>query len=54
MNSKIYLAVQCLLAIGLMAVLSQVGISLGSPVFWAVVAVADAMALVGFLWGNDI
>ena len=54
MNSKIYLTAQCLLAIGLMAILSQIGISLGSPVFWAVIAVADAMALIGFLWGNDV
>jgi hypothetical protein len=54
MNSKVFMMVQCILAIGLMAILVQAGITLVSPTFWAVVAVADAMALVGFLWGNDI
>ena len=53
--APIFLMIQCILVIAMCAVLKQAGIGpLDAPAsFWAVAAIADAMALVGFLWGRD-
>lgn len=55
MTGKVCVLAMIILAITLMAVLSQAGISVKTETasFWAVIGVAEAMALVGFLWGSD-
>ncbi|UNY42257.1 hypothetical protein PP918_gp49 [Pseudomonas phage UFJF_PfDIW6] len=55
-QSPIFLMIQCILVIAMCAVLEQAGIGpFDAPAsFWAVAAIADAMALVGFLWGRDV
>lgn len=54
-QGPIFLMIQCILVIAMCAVLEQAGIGpFDAPSsFWAVAAIADAMALVGFLWGRD-
>lgn len=55
-QGAIFFMIQCILVIAMCAVLNQAGIGpFDAPAsFWAVAAIADAMALVGFLWGRDI
>ena len=55
-HGPVFLMIQCILVIAMFAVLKQAGIGpFDAPAsFWAVAAIADAMALVGFLWGRDI
>ena len=55
-QGDIFFMIQCILVIAMCAVLKQAGIGpFDAPAsFWAVAAIADAMALVGFLWGRDV
>ena len=55
-QGPIFLMIQCILVTAMCEVLKQAGIGpFDAPAsFWAVAAIADAMALVGFLWGRDV
>lgn len=54
--NSIFFMLQCILVIAMFAVLNQAGIGpRAAPAsFWAVAAIADAMAIVGFVWGRDL
>lgn len=54
MNS-IYLTLVCIMTVGLMAILGQAGITPNSAPasFFSVMAMAEAMALACFVWGNN-
>ncbi len=55
MSRTIFFTLMCVLVVGLAAALCQAGVgpSDSTASFWAIVAIADAMGLVGFLWGRD-
>jgi hypothetical protein len=55
-EAKTFCLVQVILVIALFAVLNQAGIGPreATSSFWAIMAIAEAMAFVGFLWGRDI
>ena len=55
MSSPLFPVLMTIMVIGLFAVLAQAGIGPhDAPAsFWAVVAIADAMGMIGFLWGKD-
>ncbi len=55
MSRAIFFTLMCILVIGLAAALCQAGVGPrdSTASFWAIVASAEAMGLVGFLWGRD-
>ena len=56
MSKEIFFIVMCVLSIGLFAGLCQAGIGPreSTASFLTIVAIANAMGLVGFLWGSDV
>lgn len=55
MSNSIFFTLMCVLVVGLAAALCQTGMgpSDATASFWMIVAIADAIGLVGFLWGQN-
>lgn len=55
MSRHIFFVLMCVLVVGLIATLCQAGVGprASTTSFWAVVASAGSMGLVGYLWGAE-
>lgn len=56
MSRSIFFMLMCVLVVALFAALCQAGVGPrdSTASFWTIVAIADAMGLVGYLWGSEL